>query len=618
MPAHLIAEDGPERGLILHFTEGEDWVIGRDPDEADFVIEDSTVSRKHARITKTPGGIYIKNLSRINPTLVNGEIFEDRLLLKEGDRVQVGNTLFLFSEEEVAAAADKAPKKKKKKKGGYDDIFGDLEAPTEKEEESYPSLIETQEPLRKEEVTPNAYDTIFEDAGHAGDMPFNMITEAPLLLKVISGPNAGAEIGIEKGRTYLIGKDANTCDIVFQDLSVSRNHARLHISPSGIIDIEDLGSKNGTVVNGQPVLGNREITPQDMVSLGTTAFLVIDRESPQETIYSPMIPSYESSKMENEEALLEEALEAAPRDWKKEKIPPKYLILAGSFAALFLIVFLSFFSLFRSEKIDLAIKEPVDDITHALKKFTDVQFSFNPAAGKLFLTGHVASGVEFQEMHYNLQQIPFIASVEDTVVIDDLVSKMMNDVISTNSDWRGVSISSPQPGKFLVSGYIQTGAESQKLADYLTVNFPYLDRLENRVAVEELLNTQVLAILASQGFGSLSFNLNQGELVLSGPYSEQMGPELETALKQLNALPGIRGIKNFAVPSHLVAAGTDLSEQFQVSGTSLHDGAGYSVVLNGKIYTLGDLVEGMKIISIEPNTILLEKEGLKYKINYTR
>jgi hypothetical protein len=55
-----------------------------------------------------------------------------------------------------------------------------------------------------------------------------------------------------------------------------------------------------------------------------------------------------------------------------------------------------------------------------------------------------------------------------------------------------------------------------------------------------------------------------------------------------------------------------------VTGSSLYDGRGYSVVLNGKIYTLGDLVDGMKITSIEQSTILLEKDGLKYKIEYTR
>ena len=59
-----------------------------------------------------------------------------------------------------------------------------------------------------------------------------------------------------------------------------------------------------------------------------------------------------------------------------------------------------------------------------------------------------------------------------------------------------------------------------------------------------------------------------------------------------------------------------------MTGSSLFDGRPYSVVLNsqtfnGKIFTLGDTIDGMKTTSIEPDTILLEKDGLKYKINYT-
>jgi hypothetical protein len=50
----------------------------------------------------------------------------------------------------------------------------------------------------------------------------------------------------------------------------------------------------------------------------------------------------------------------------------------------------------------------------------------------------------------------------------------------------------------------------------------------------------------------------------------------------------------------------------------MREGRGYSVILNGKIYTIGDLVEGMTLTAIEPTTILLEKDGLRYRIDYTR
>lgn len=629
MPAHLIAEEGPQRGLVLNLETGEEWVIGRDPDTCDLIVEDSTVSRRHARLNKTPEGIYLKNLSRVNPALINeAEMTTTPILLKEGDRIQIGNTVFLYSEEEVPKIGTPPEKKKEeKKKGGYDDIFGDVE-PVEEE----PVMAEPPKPVQKPVIEAEelrippapskpeltAYDTIFEDSGAEEELPFNLISEAPLMLKVIAGPNAGAEIGIEKGRVYTLGKDPNSCDIVFQDLSVSRNHARLEVRPDGTIDIEDLGSKNGIAVNGSVITERKVVTPQDLIALGTTVFMIIDREAPQDTIYSPMVPSYEAPKMDQPAAEEPQIEEVKKRNWKEEPIPPKYLLIGGSAAAIFLIMFLSFFSLFKPDGVELAKKEPVSEIKEALAKFTDVQFSYNPGSGKLFLVGHVLTPVDYQELKYRLGQIDFIHSVEDNVVIDEGVWRMMNDVISTTPAWRGVAIHAPQAGKFVVSGFIDSAEESTKLYEYLTVNFPYLDRLDNQIVVEQTLNTQLQALIANQNLGAVTFQLSSGNLILSGMYNENMDSEFKKLLKEINGVKGISSVKNFAVAVHPSKAGIDISQEYQVTGSSTYDGRGYSVVMNGRIYTLGDQVDGMKITSIEPSTIVLEKDGLKYKIDYTR
>ena len=294
MPAHLIAEEGPYIGLILDLEEGNDWIIGRDPDRSDFVIEDSTVSRKHVKLTKTPEGIFLKNLSRTNPALLNGAEFEESQLLNEGDKVQVGNTVFFFSNDPIPETEGPVQKKKpKKNKGAYDDIFGGEESP----EELPPMPPEPEElepsPERQE---PTAYDTIFEDVNEPEEAPFSLTPESPLVLKVIAGPNAGAEIAIEKGRVYTIGKDANSSDIIFQDLSVSRNHARLEVGHDGQIEIEDLDSKNGTTVNGHLITERQYITPEDLIALGTTVFMIIDRDEAQDTIYSPIETSHEPAR----------------------------------------------------------------------------------------------------------------------------------------------------------------------------------------------------------------------------------------------------------------------------------------------------------------------------------
>lgn len=621
MPAHLIAKDGPFKGLIIDFLQGEEWVIGRDPDSAEFVVDDSTVSRKHARLTKAADGIYLKNISRVNPTLINDERVQDSVLLKEGDRVQIGNTLFVFSEGEISGEGTFAPKKEKKKKG-YDNIFGDLEEPEiEESAEEEPESSEPQEESENREQT--AYDTIFEDSEVEDDLPFNLSSETPLVLKVIAGPNAGAEIGIEKGRIYTIGKDPSSCEIVFQDLSVSRNHARLTVTADGIIQIEDLGSKNGTVVNGVPIAAMKEITPQDLVALGTTVFLIIDREAPQqETIYSPAMGHVELPIQTLKEEIPEPEAEPLPalekRDWKREKIPTKHLVGAGSFVLIFLVVFMSFFSLFKSKGIEIKEKDPTDMIKEELAKFEGVQFSYNPGSGKLFLVGHVLTGVDYQEMRYRISQIDFIMSTEDTVIIDEGVSKMMNDVLSSNPTWRSISIRANKPGKFIATGYLQTSAEMAQLSEYLNINFPYLDRLENKVVAEEVLNTELQSLLNAQGFGAVAAQLSNGDVILTGRYSNKAKSEFERVEKQIRHINGIVSVKNFAVATTPEMAAIDVTQQYQVAGLSMLDGHGYSAILNGKMYTLGDAIDGMKITSIVQNTILLEKDGVKYKIDYTR
>ncbi len=618
MTAHLIAEDGPLQGLILNLEDGDEWIVGRSPETADLVIDESTVSRKHALLTRTPDGILLKNLSKINPTLLNGEERRENILLKEGDRIQIGETTFIFSEEKIPDLKP-ASKKKSPKKQSYDNIFEELNTP--EEETPLPSEVPDEQTVHSKKVqaeseeSSSSYDTIFEDTPEESGVPFSLPAETPFLLKVVSGPNAGAEIGMEKGRIYTLGKDAQTCDILFQDLSVSRSHAQISISKDGVMEIEDLGSKNGTVVNGTVIGEKQTITSQDIISLGTTIFIIIDREAPQETIYAPLSSPHEEPEpiSETNEEPKEE------KNWKQEPIPYKHLIFAGSIAAVFLIAFFSFFSLFKSKNIEIAHKEPTSEIQKTLadKKFSSVAFSFNPASGKLFVTGHVLTNVDYQEMRYSLSLLPYISNIEDTVVIDDGVAKIMNEVISNNELWKGINIRAIEPGKFVITGYLQTMDEMAEVSEYLTLNFPYLDRLENKIAVEEILNAEVGSLLVRSGFSAVSYQLNRGEIVLSGVYDQHSTGEFRDLIHRLEHLNAITSVKNFAIPTSPQLAAINLSRNFAVSGVSFHEGKGFNAILNGKMYMLGDSVDGMNIIAIEEHTILLEKDGVKYRIDIT-
>jgi Domain of unknown function (DUF1707)/Inner membrane component of T3SS, cytoplasmic domain len=73
---------------------------------------------------------------------------------------------------------------------------------------------------------------------------------------------------------FTIGRD-DGCDLVLGDLSVSRLHARLERDGTGWL-LEDLGSTNGTRLNGWRVSGQVPVRPGDQVSFGGAGFLLAD------------------------------------------------------------------------------------------------------------------------------------------------------------------------------------------------------------------------------------------------------------------------------------------------------------------------------------------------------
>src|SRR3970040_397694 len=77
------------------------------------------------------------------------------------------------------------------------------------------------------------------------------LTEAPYLIAQ-SGPLQGERWTLQSDR-FLIGR-GRECDIVVPDRQISRQHARISRTADGV-QVEDLGSKNGTHVNGVRIEG---------------------------------------------------------------------------------------------------------------------------------------------------------------------------------------------------------------------------------------------------------------------------------------------------------------------------------------------------------------------------
>ncbi len=79
-----------------------------------------------------------------------------------------------------------------------------------------------------------------------------------------------SRIQLPAARVVKIGRRPDN-DIVVHDLGVSKAHAELKMSPTGRYQIFDLGSHNGTFVNGQRV-NQAELTEDDIVSIGHATF----------------------------------------------------------------------------------------------------------------------------------------------------------------------------------------------------------------------------------------------------------------------------------------------------------------------------------------------------------
>ncbi|MEV4938345.1 ABC transporter ATP-binding protein/permease [Streptomyces zaomyceticus] len=78
------------------------------------------------------------------------------------------------------------------------------------------------------------------------------------------------------GHVMRIGRALEN-ELVVSDLQVSRNHAEFHATPDGRFEIRDLGSHNGTYVNGQPIPkgGTALLGPQDIVGVGHSTFRLV-------------------------------------------------------------------------------------------------------------------------------------------------------------------------------------------------------------------------------------------------------------------------------------------------------------------------------------------------------
>lgn len=201
--------------------------IGRK--QADIILDDPKVSARHAEIRRKGQRFHLIDLRSTNGTFANRQQVTE-LELEDQDVVEIGlSTLCFFAD--------------------IREFNGDAE--------------ETSAATR-----PNK---IFEPETQSGEYTMTKTVAQPELeIEQIEGPDQGKRFSFKRSHITVGRSDA---DLIVMDLDVSRSHALFEVLGKNSIFLKDLGSTNGTFVNGKKIQ-NEKISTGDIVSFGNTRWKI--------------------------------------------------------------------------------------------------------------------------------------------------------------------------------------------------------------------------------------------------------------------------------------------------------------------------------------------------------
>lgn len=194
----ICAYDRDGRQVAVVDAAGGEITIGREADRR-LVLPSPSVSRRHARIVLDGPQPYVEDQGSANGVLVNGVRIGGPTALVPGVRVDVAE--FWLDFQRIGAQPAAAP----------------------------PPMAP---PAPQYQAAPQA-------------------PASPLKLRAQGGPFNGRVFDIPGGRVS-IGRAIDN-DLVFDDPSLSRKHAVVHTIGPDRIELQDLGSSNGTWVNGRKI-----------------------------------------------------------------------------------------------------------------------------------------------------------------------------------------------------------------------------------------------------------------------------------------------------------------------------------------------------------------------------
>jgi pSer/pThr/pTyr-binding forkhead associated (FHA) protein len=126
------------------------------------------------------------------------------------------------------------------------------------------------------------------------------MSQAVARLEIVAGRAIGMSVLFDD--ELLIGRHADGAGRLADDDEISRSHARISLDRSGFCAIEDLGSTNGTFVNGLRITGPQTLSVGDTIEVGGTTLVVrelpipatersLKAVPPQPTVSPPATPA---------------------------------------------------------------------------------------------------------------------------------------------------------------------------------------------------------------------------------------------------------------------------------------------------------------------------------------
>lgn len=241
------------------------YTLGRDP-QGDIVLDDARVSWRHATISWNGRSWAIEDHGSTNGTFVQGQRIH-QLELGPGSVVHLGNAtdgprVSLSGTAAPAAQPQQQPYAAQGAQGGQGAQAAPAANPgwAQQAPQQQAPQAGWQQPQQPAAKVPQQ-----QGPGVGAGAPPVYGDRSPTTFHQFS-----------IGRVMRIGRALEN-ELVVSDLQVSRHHAEFHSTPDGRMEIRDLGSHNGTYVNGQPIAkgGSILLGPSDIVGVGHSTFRIV-------------------------------------------------------------------------------------------------------------------------------------------------------------------------------------------------------------------------------------------------------------------------------------------------------------------------------------------------------